>query len=88
MVVVSRRSSEQTAVDRLDCRGGRTTQLAIVHYHLNRGGVTQVIINQLAPPSTWLSRRNAPGESFSCLVVAVSIGQSSCPTNWDRSAWT
>ena len=47
MVVVSRRSSEQTAVDRLDCRDGRTTQLAIVHYHLNRGGVTQVIINQL-----------------------------------------
>ena len=50
MVVVSRRSSEQTAVDRLDCRDGRTTQLAIVHYHLNRGGVTQVIINQLARP--------------------------------------
>src|SRR5208337_2292412 len=47
MVVVSRRSSEQTAVDRLDYRDGRTTQLAIVHYHLNRGGVTQVIINQL-----------------------------------------
>ena len=49
MVVVSRRLSEQTAVDRLDCRDGRTTQLAIVHYHLNRGGVTQVIINQLRP---------------------------------------
>ena len=80
MVVVSRRPSEQTAVDRLDCRDGRTTQLAIVHYHLNRGGVTQVIINQLRR-LTWLSRRNAPGESFSCRVVAVSIGQSSCPTN-------
>ncbi len=50
MVVVSRRPSEQTAVDRLDCRDGRTTQLAIVHYHLNRGGVTQVIINQLRRP--------------------------------------
>ena len=50
MVVASRRPSEQTAVDRLDCRDGRTTQLAIVHYHLNRGGVTQVIINQLRAP--------------------------------------
>ncbi|MBV8265505.1 MAG: glycosyltransferase family 4 protein, partial [Planctomycetaceae bacterium] len=47
MVVVSQRSSEQSAVDRPDCRSGRTTQLAIVHHHLNRGGVTQVIINQL-----------------------------------------
>ena len=87
MVVGSQRSSEQNETDRLDCRGGRTMQLAIVHYHLNRCGVTQVIINQLAR-STWLSRRNARGESLSFIVVAVSIGQSSCPTNWDRSAWT
>jgi hypothetical protein len=47
MAVVSRGSSERTEEDRLDCREGQTTQLAIVHYHLNRGGVTQVIINQL-----------------------------------------
>ena len=47
MVVGSQRSSEQNETDRLDCRGGRTMQLAIVHYHLNRCGVTQVIINQL-----------------------------------------
>lgn len=40
-------------------------QIAIVHYHLNRGGVAQVVFNQLRA----LAATGAPGERLKVLVV-------------------